>query len=339
MSVAEIRFFRSVPMPLETVRCCVHTTLEGDSLIVSEVDLIDGSGKLVVRVRGLQHRRIRMPKILHLFRGSRDVTLSTPWQAPVEGFGNPDTVVCCRFDPKGIDFGSPDGHIMRDVIAHIVLSRRERETWAQLKGPEKRRTEWLLARVAGKEAVRLLLKKVSGMDLWPADIDIQKDLKGQPLVAGDGLHQLGWKPVISLSHGGGSSIAIAGVGRNGFRVGIDMEPLSPKKRGFLHMAFSAHERELLKKGDPSGVEEWVLRLWCAKEAVAKSLGRGLPGGPRDLVIREIDFQSSMVSLGLSETLSREFPALHGKPCRAFTLNREGFVVASAIYSEGDELER
>lgn len=44
-------------------------------------------------------------------------------------------------------------------------------------------------------------------------------------------------------------------------------------------------------------------------------------------------------LGLSETLSREFPALDGIPRKAFTLNTEGFVVASAIYCEGDELEQ
>ncbi len=47
----------------------------------------------------------------------------------------------------------------------------------------------------------------------------------------------------------------------------------------------------------------------------------------------------MVTLRLSKTLSREFPVLDGKPQRAFTLNREGFVVASVIYREGDDLEQ
>jgi acyl transferase domain-containing protein/phosphopantetheinyl transferase/acyl carrier protein len=337
MSVSDIRFFSPITIPLERVVCYAHTTLEGESLIVSDVDLTDENGKLAVRLRGLQHRRIKMPEILHLFRGSRDIMLSTPWQVPLERFDNADNMVCCRFDPKGMDFTSADGRVMREVIAHIILSRRERETWAQLKGPEKRRTEWLLARVAGKEAVRLVLKKLTGIDIWPADIDLQKDFYGQPLVGGEGVHQLDRRPIVSLSHAGGASLAIAGAGTNGLRVGIDMEPLGSKERDFLQLAFSAHERELLTKVDPSRVEEWILRLWCAKEAVAKSLGRGLPGGPRDLSVCEVDSQSGIVILEASETLSRELPRVGGKSLRAVTLKEEGLVAAIAIFDGGNEL--
>ncbi len=335
--VSEIRFHKPFSAPLEEVKCCAHTALEGDDLIVSDVALIDRTDTLAVRLTGLQHRRIRMPEVLHLFRGSRDVLLTTSLQIPFEQSDKANTLVCRRFDPSGMDFDSADGRVMRDVIAHIVLSRSERNSWTRLEGPEQRRTDWLLARVAGKEAVRLLLRRVSGIDLWLADIDLQKDLNGQPMVAGEKVRRLGLAPAISLSHAGGSSIAIAGLGKNGLRVGIDMEPIVPKEKSFLQMAFSEQEIELLKQVSPLE-EEWTLRFWCAKEAVAKSLGLSLPGGPRDLSIREIAPQSGVVILSLSERLSRELPALAGKPHKVLTIKTGSFVVASTIYCEGDELE-
>jgi phosphopantetheinyl transferase len=34
-------------------------------------------------------------------------------------------------------------------------------------------------------------------------------------------------------------------------------------------------------------EEWALRLWCAKEAAAKSLGTGLNGQPQRFAVTEL----------------------------------------------------
>ena len=37
-----------------------------------------------------------------------------------------------------------------------------------------------------------------------------------------------------------------------------------------------------------------MRAWCAKEALGKTLGRGLGGNPRSLVVREIEPRSGRI---------------------------------------------
>jgi len=43
-------------------------------------------------------------------------------------------------------------------------------------------------------------------------------------------------------------------------------------------------------------DEWSLRMWCAKEAVAKALGRGFAGGMQALQIAEAEVENGMVQL-------------------------------------------
>ena len=57
-----------------------------------------------------------------------------------------------------------------------------------------------------------------------------------------------------------------------------------RREGFESVAFTPEEHSLLSSLD-APTEEWFLRLWCAKEAVAKATGRGLVGGPGGLKIQ------------------------------------------------------
>ena len=67
-------------------------------------------------------------------------------------------------------------------------------------------------------------------------------------------------------------------------VGIDVEHIAPRGPEFEQIAFDQQERELLDRfGDHR--DEGIARFWCAKEAVAKALGRGLVEGPQTLVVR------------------------------------------------------
>jgi hypothetical protein len=71
-------------------------------------------------------------------------------------------IYCCRLNDFSQDLFEAHGKIWKRALAHLVLSRREREAWHQLKGPENRRTEWLLGRLQAKDAIRLFLKNEHG---------------------------------------------------------------------------------------------------------------------------------------------------------------------------------
>jgi len=71
-------------------------------------------------------------------------------------------------------------------------------------------------------------------------------------------------------------------------VGVDLERSGRMKPGMESMAFSGRERELLDSLDGDERQAWALRLWCAKEAAAKSLGGEVGPVSPALAIEHID---------------------------------------------------
>jgi acyl transferase domain-containing protein/phosphopantetheinyl transferase len=186
------------------------------------------------------------------------------------------------FPPRFLD---DSGGIWRRVLAHTVLSRAERAVWRALPPNPKRRTDWLIGRLAVKEVVRQWLARTYGVLLLPADIEIAADAAGKPYVIDEGLEAFAPLPEVSLAHAEGTAVAIAAPAE--IAVGIDLEPLGRViSDDLLRGAFSADEQQLLAGGDG----EALLRAWCAKEAAAKCLGEGLNGRPQT-------FQLSRFSVG------------------------------------------
>jgi len=75
-----------------------------------------------------------------------------------------------------------------------------------------------------------------------------------------------------------------------------------------------------------------LRLWCAKEAVAKALGLGLVGGPRGLVVEQLDPASGSVQLRLSGEMAERLPTVDGRTLVAHTARERDLVVATSVYT-------
>jgi phosphopantetheinyl transferase len=136
--------------------------------------------------------------------------------------------------------------------------------------------------------------------------------------------------VVSIAHSGGLAVALAALdGRS--LVGIDIEQLSTRTDGYASAAFAPHERQLVSALDDEGRREWHLRMWCAKEAVGKALGRGLAPGLGALQVTEARLDSGAVRLKLGGALEAEFPAVGTRELVTFT-TREGDYVSSAIAS-------
>ena len=212
----------------------------------------------------------------------------------------------------------------------MILSGEEHEFWLKLAVPEKRRREWLTGRLAAKDAVRLFLKDYCDVSLCPADIRIDTDEHGQPTVAAGPIEKLGCRLCLSIAHSGGCAVAVAGEFAGHLGVGIDIEVIGQSRDGFEKGALSPEEQALLE-GVPSIIrEEWLLRFWCAKEAVAKALGHGMAGTPLNLVIQELERETGKVNVMVARELTRQLPAYAGILLPAFTGRDDKLIFASSM---------
>jgi acyl transferase domain-containing protein/phosphopantetheinyl transferase len=176
------------------------------------------------------------------------------------------------------------GAIFKRLLAHAVLSAEERETWFDLSDNAGRRTEWLMGRIALKEATRQWVLANTGHPLYPADVPVWTDDRGRPFVGGHWQESLTAAPEVSLSHSGGYCLAVAGP--PGMSFGVDLEwPGKLREPGLVADSFSAAEQDYLQTLSPMDREQAVLALWCAKEAAAKCLGIGLGAHTGDFAVR------------------------------------------------------
>jgi len=267
-----------------------------------------------MRLTGWADKRFAVPeRFAPLTHPARLAPISTPWRAPLAPY--PDHAIACR----RLDAQLPaDRALWKPVWACRVLGRRERELFASLDLPETRQLEWLAARTAAKECVAELVSAAHGLDLLHAEIEILPDEQGAPVVVCPALDGL-CAPAVSLAHTHGHAAALAAIGTPGAGLGIDIERLVPRAQGFAEVALTEAERRLLEALPADRTEEWLLRVWCAREAAGKALGVGLTGddgAPR----------ASALDLG-SETLLVD---ASGRRLLARTHREQELVFATAV---------
>lgn len=174
------------------------------------------------------------------------------------------------------------------------------------------------------------------MDLLPADIEIESDELGRPIVGGAWIGSIDATPLVSLAHTRGMAVAVAALSGASSPVevepgiGIDIEYLRPRPEGFEEIAFSETERALLAGLPEDLAEEWTLRCWCAKEAVAKSTGAGLADGPRSVSVIDLDMDNERVVVRPGETLKRVRADLAIEDIAAYTTRWQDLIAAVAV---------
>lgn len=162
-----------------------------------------------------------------------------------------------------------------DFILKRYFNQEEKKHHLSLL-PNKRK-EWLISRVAVKDAVRNLLNQTKQEAYFPIEFEIKSDEWRKPYLQGSMTNDI----QISIAHKGTDAVGIARYDRP---VGIDIECIEERSEGFYEMVFSESERVLLADKEK---DEWATRFWVAKEAYGKYLGKGLQGNPKAYTITAI----------------------------------------------------
>jgi malonyl CoA-acyl carrier protein transacylase/phosphopantetheinyl transferase len=258
----------------QQLTCRARIALAGDHQVRSDLDVVRADGSLWARFEDWEDRRFDLPDAAFqgLLRPSSS-RLAQPWQA-VNDTVDASGVIAFRI---GLDAFPPGwlhahGGMWARVLAGMTLSRRERAIWHSLKAPERRRLEWLLGRIAAKDAVRDYLQRRFNLALPPADVEILPEQSGRPMVTGSWAGQVPRVPLVSISHVDGAAVAVLADGEEVSGVGVDLERYGRIKPEMEKVAFSDRERTILDGLDGDDRQAWALRLWCAKEASAKAAG-------------------------------------------------------------------
>lgn len=171
------------------------------------------------------------------------------------------------------DEAAPVARAVEEGRRHDALSEAEFAHVSRLT-VEKRRREWVAARLAAKRLLGWRFQQ-GGLYLKPGEISVENRPDGMPqarlpggAVVGDG--------TLSLSHSNGWGAAA--VCEPWALVGIDLETVAPRQKGFLEVM--AHDSEWAEWMQTDFVEQ--TRLWTLKEAVAKLLGTGFSVGFWDI---------------------------------------------------------
>jgi len=120
---------------------------------------------------------------------------------------------------------------------------------------------------------------------------VRSDEAGRPHVSGP------WSDDVrvSIAHTDGIAVALAA---EGMAPGVDVEPIEARGDGFAAMAFGDEELTLVRSG---ARDEWLTRVWCAKEAAGKARGTGLGGAPRSLRVERVEGERMLVDRLLVDT--------------------------------------
>jgi len=264
-------------------------------------ECVDAEGRALFRVDELVNVYFEVPHSFYEVR--RDPLLGLLGQASrAAAF---DAMSIWQVPHFSEAFCAQSNGIFLRILAHALLGFDERAQWRGLTGSVKQRRQWLFGRAAIKEAVRVLLYEQTGRLLYPSDIAVTHDAHGAPVVDGWWSGAIADAPHVSLTHNDRASLAVAAMD---CPVGVDLEDLGRIQRPeLLADSLTQAERASLHGLEGEALEDRLLRLWCAKEAVAKQLGIGLGGAPDRFDVSfvdggleraRVDFEGAAVSVDI-----------------------------------------
>ncbi|MCX5374010.1 type I polyketide synthase [Streptomyces sp. NBC_00103] len=308
VGMREMRFHGPHPAPGTEVGCLVRITSLTDAFLEADIQLTVG-GTVWAELYGWQDRRFD----------------NDPKTRPVERFPERHTLSETR--PGGwqlLHERWPD-LASRELIMRNSLGGVERSQYAE-HAPRGRR-QWLLGRIAVKDAVRQWLWDQGEGPVFPAELRVRNDEAGRPYVTGAHGRVLPALDV-SLAHCAEAGVAIVRPHTPGPGPGIDIEEVTDRTPQTLAAALGEDELRLLRAlsaGSGGSEALWFTRFWAAKEAVAKAEGTGFDGRPRDFTV--LDATPSGDRLTVAGRLERAYPVHCAPAANPPRLPDRSYVVA------------
>ncbi|MEU9307211.1 beta-ketoacyl synthase N-terminal-like domain-containing protein [Streptomyces sp. NPDC048256] len=308
VGMREMRFHGPHPAPGTEVGCLVRITSLTDAFLEADVQLTIG-GTVWAELYGWQDRRFD----------------NDPKTRPVERFPERHTLSETR--PGGwqlLHERWPD-LASRELIMRNSLGGAERSQYAE-HAPRGRR-QWLLGRIAVKDAVRQWLWDQGEGPVFPAELRVRNDEAGRPYVTG--VHGRVVPALdVSLAHCAEAGVAIVRPHTPGPGPGIDIEEVTDRTPETLAAALGEDELQLLRAlsaGSGGSEALWFTRFWAAKEAVAKAEGTGFGGRPRDFTV--LDATPAGDRLTVAGRLERAYPVHCAPAANPPRLPDRSYVVA------------
>ncbi len=265
----------------------------------ASVEIIDGDGLVHTRINGINSRRI---------------TLSGEWLSFVE---DPlRKLLGQRIDTSGKGKADcalvslnrhclPADEATLEWCLDYVLTADERKCWRDQFKFEKRKLDWLLGRMACKEAARILVKDRFGVICGPLDFEVENDHRNRPVIR---CSVADMQPLaVSISHAGERGVALSCFANEG-DPGVDIELVEKRDPDFAERFLSRSELEHLVKLSEEQRDSEVTRMWAAKEAMYKALG-----GDVELTALRIDSANSDSLLVAGPTIT-EPVTVHTTAC-------------------------
>ena len=302
----------------------------------ADVFILDETGRLLVEFKAISSRRILLDESWHAFVSCPDSVLLGGEQHPPANQELAEQPLAIR---EAKDTLLPDDEGLLAWCADYVLTPAETQNFESFSGSGKRR-EWLLGRIAAKEAVRDLVAKTSGANLCLADIEIYLGENGRPLVADMKIGDRTVSVCVSITHKNGTAMAMAMEAQVANGVGIDLEAIETKETGFEELLLNEAELSKFKEVIAKERDLFLTKAWSVKEAVGKAIGSGLFKNPKTLEIVGADtglseFEVVPVAAKLVASERGRGEALKNRPessesIRASCRRVNDFVLAIAI---------
>ncbi|NMB77164.1 MAG: 4'-phosphopantetheinyl transferase superfamily protein [Myxococcales bacterium] len=148
----------------------------------------------------------------------------------------------------------------------------------------RRRREWVAGRVAARRLIASVLEEP------PDEVEIVPSPAGPPRAR---RHGSDLPLTLSLAHGGEWLLCAVRPGVANAPLGVDLEPLVPRRRQALWRALNGQEIERFAAADPDRLPlADLLQVWTIKEAVLKAAGRGLRLSPRRVTVSDCSAKGS-----------------------------------------------
>jgi phosphopantetheinyl transferase len=308
VGVEKIEFYRPSPPPGTDVPVRLEiTSFDSESpTVYADIEVQDGEGFAWMRLRGWTDFFIpSSPRILNAQRQPGRHCLA-------------ETLMLPELPPECLAVTTSEADLRQGDVNGIILLYLAAEELASLKSmTERRRNEFVLGRIAMKDALRRWLARPSGGEMpHPASIVLGATAEGkpffQPIPGGSAM------PEVSVAHSEGRAVAVV----SPFAAGIDLEPVSRPVTRILGDFALPEELRLLEELAAAAPSDgaWPTRLWCAKEAAGKALGTGLAGRPRDFELVHAE-QTGRMRI-------RHRPS--GQQLDVVATDRDGMIVAYCI---------